>query len=159
VTGPRIYFPPGTSTEEQEAVTDAMRALPPRARAHAMTVIVGALGSRYAQGGGHCDVCQTSYLFWMLDPPHDHTRSQHFKVARETFTCPLCHPDPTELDKAGRIELTRALARTDAIDTMHVVLDQAMSEGRTSEKDWHNPDDLEEIAALQSRLLDLEPYG
>lgn len=95
--------------------------------------------------------------FWVVEPA-----LQGYPRADSTFdtpVCPVCHPEHyvDELDKDGRIELARALAQTDAIVCMHALLDQALSEGRTHESQWHNPEDVAEIAALKSLLADRVP--
>jgi hypothetical protein len=163
VTGPRIYFPPGTSDDERVYVESTLN-MPPKRRQGSVAFRFGlALASpvvHYSAAEAACTDCDCRWQVWIranglrdaLDHlgllPEDHPLKQ----------CPLCHPDPTELDKAGRIELARALAQTDALDTMHVLLDQALNEGRTSEAQFHNPDDLAEIVRLRferDQLADL----
>jgi hypothetical protein len=157
VTGPRIYFRPDTSAEEREAAARTIRATMTLALVDFQYDGVTVSEQYWATSAMDCSSCGTRTRVWASSVARRMFGERLPEVVQVAFPCPLCHPDPTELDKAGRIVLARALARTDALDTLHVLLDQALNEGRTSEQQWHNPDDLAEIAALKSLLEERFP--
>jgi Zn finger protein HypA/HybF involved in hydrogenase expression len=165
MTGPRICFHPDTSDEEREAATRTLA--DPKARKY--TRVGVHLSAPHPNAVPLNDVFSVTYSaakFWCIDcgtKTTVWTRAHNDVDAMEAmrvspYPCPLCHPDPPELDQAGRIALARALARTDVLDTLHVLLDQALHEGRTYEQQWHNPEDIAAIERLRferDQLADL----
>jgi hypothetical protein len=47
--------------------------------------------------------------------------------------------------KSDREGFVRALAQSDAVDTLYVEADRALAQGRTDATRWHNPDDVAEL--------------
>lgn len=103
--------------------------------------------------------CGCSWLEWHEGFPslHNTWYEPQSLDPKAGYACPVCEPDPAEMnveewDADQRRLMARKLIQTDTREELAVLLDQALNEGQTEMSKWHNPDDLQKIKDLELSL-------
>jgi hypothetical protein len=158
---PRIYFPPGTSDEEREAVTREVRSpWCPTRRVDVRVTELREVG--YHRHRVECDKCH-GCVWFVWRPVVDGINANDLMedAAEVAFPCPLCHPDPSEVVQAlagtpDTMAMLRAIAER---FPEHVIAaaDEARSKhGEPDVKAWRHPEDVE---AIEAAFVAVWPLG